>query len=117
MPENDPVRRPAHYAGNGKVACMDAIRSMLAGYARSLSMVGNTIEAAYWSTCALKYIWRWPAKNGVQDLEKARQCIGYAIDALRPEDRDAPFELEKDSTNINDSHKDFARQCIGYANS
>lgn len=78
----DPVKCPAHYAGDGKIACMDAMRSMMAGYVEE----GADGMAAYWSLTALKYLWRWPGKNGVQDLEKARQCISYAIDAcLSPE--------------------------------
>lgn len=89
----DPVKAPAHYAGDGKVACMDAMRSMLAGYERAMReercAVSNTLEAAYWSTCAFKYIWRWPLKNGIQDLEKARQCIGYAINALKDGDSES----------------------------
>lgn len=101
---SDPVKAPAHYAGDGKIACMDAMRSMLTGYQRSgvssLRMEGSPLEASYWATCAFKYVWRWPCKNGLQDLEKARQCIEYAIDALRPkkakEDTDSWEKLEED---------------------
>lgn len=74
----DPVERPSHYAGDGKVECMDAMASMAAGYDRA------DVPAAesYWCITALKYLWRWPLKNGRQDLLKARQCLEYAIDVM-----------------------------------
>jgi len=55
-----PVDRPAHY-NNGKLECIDGIEAMLTkeefiGYLR-----GNS----------LKYRWRYPYKNGAEDLKKA----------------------------------------------
>ena len=79
----DEVRAPGHYAGDGKIACMDAMRSMLAGYGRALR---GDYEAVFWAVCAFKYLWRWPLKGGVQDLEKARRCIDYAIGAWEASD-------------------------------
>lgn len=57
----DNVNHPIHYEGNG-IECKDAIRSALGddlyvdGFCR-----GN----------ALKYIWRYPRKNGLDDVRKA----------------------------------------------
>lgn len=68
----DEVKRPFHYDGDGKISCMDALKSMM--YAVDMDPV-----VAYWWGCAFKYLWRWPNKNGVQDLKKARQCIDYLI--------------------------------------
>lgn len=71
----NPVSAPKHYIGDGHIECKDAMRSMLAGYDRA-----NAKSAvAYWMTTALKYIWRAPLKNGLQDLKKARECIDIAI--------------------------------------
>ena len=67
------VSAPPHYAGDGEVSCMRALRSMMAGQI-------VTPEQAYWWGCAFKYLWRWCAKNGEEDLMKARQCIGYLLD-------------------------------------
>ena len=58
--EEDLVNSPSHY-NNGKIECIDAIEAMLSheefvGYLR-----GNS----------LKYRWRFPYKNGIQDLKKA----------------------------------------------
>ncbi len=74
MTEIDPVTCPAHYAGDGIVECKRAIRSMLAGYDPTTSL-----ESAHWCATALKYLWRWTTKNGVQDLKKARECIDNAL--------------------------------------
>lgn len=74
---SDPVSAPAHYAGDGEVECRRALRSMMAGYDRAEGMGGSS---KYWLGCALKYVWRAPLKNGRQDLEKAAQCIRYAIE-------------------------------------
>jgi len=58
--EWDNVNKPKHY-NNGDVECIDGIRAMLSheefvGYLR-----GNS----------LKYRWRYPYKNGTEDLRKA----------------------------------------------
>lgn len=73
--KSDPVSAPEHYSGDGYIECKDAMRSMLAGYDRADAK--STV--AYWMTTALKYIWRAPLKNGLQDLKKARECIDIAI--------------------------------------
>ncbi|WP_124061654.1 DUF3310 domain-containing protein [Gordonibacter sp. Marseille-P4307] len=65
----DPVTAPAHYAGDGRVECKDALSSMMAGYG---AVAG---AQAYWAGCALKYVWRWPRKNGLQDIDKAIECL------------------------------------------
>ena len=72
---NNPVSAPKHYIGDGHIECKDAMRSMLAGYDRA----DAKSAVAYWMTTALKYIWRAPLKNGLQDLKKARECIDIAI--------------------------------------
>lgn len=71
----DPIENPAHYTGNGAISCMDALDSMM-----HPMELPNT--QAYWWGCAFKYLWRWPLKNGKQDLLKARQCIDYLLDEI-----------------------------------
>lgn len=70
-----PVKEPRHYAGDGKVACMDALKSMLHGVDLKPTVI-------YWWGCAFKYLWRWPWKNRKQDLAKCRQCLQYLEDEL-----------------------------------
>lgn len=73
--EFDAVDRPMHYEGDGRVTCMDALESMHAGYDRA----AVDCSVAYWCGCVLKYLWRWPLKDGVKDLKKAKRCLKYAI--------------------------------------
>ena len=67
--KSDAVAHPRHYMGHTGIECMDALRSM----------VGREGMVNYWEGCAFKYLWRWKTKNGVEDLEKARQCLDYLI--------------------------------------
>lgn len=72
----DDVENPRHYAGDGKIAAMDAMKSMSHGAAKVMGA-----DAIYWWLCAFKYLWRWPWKNGRKDLRKCRQCIDYLMEA------------------------------------
>ncbi len=63
------VSHPRHYMGHTGIEAMDALRSMM----------GREGMERYWEGCAFKYLWRWRAKNGVEDLKKARQCLDYLI--------------------------------------
>lgn len=65
---SDPVREPAHYAGDGIIECKHALRSMM-------SHAPVSAVKAYWWGCAFKYLWRWPHKNGLQDIDKAIECM------------------------------------------
>ena len=71
----DNVSNPRHYAGNGDISCMDALESML-------DPANVTPIQAYWWGCTFKYLWRWPNKNHLEDLKKARQCIDYLIEEV-----------------------------------
>lgn len=68
-----PIKNPKHYAGDGKISCKDALRSMM-------SKAVMQPEKAYWWGCAFKYLWRWPLKDGRKDLEKCKQCIDYLLE-------------------------------------
>lgn len=75
----DAVSHPRHYAGDGSVECMEAMRSMM-----SAAPDGKVKGAkTYWWGCAFKYLWRWPLKNGPEDLMKAAQCIEYLLDEVK----------------------------------
>jgi hypothetical protein len=68
MSENQPVKdaiNPAHYRGHSSgVECIEIVRHF--GFS-----LGN----------AVKYLWRWKDKNGVEDLKKS---LWYFHDALVP---------------------------------
>lgn len=76
-----PVKEPRHYAGNGKISCMDAMKSMV-------SKVSLSSMQVYWWGCAFKYLWRWPLKNGKQDIDKCIRCLEYLKKELEGEKND-----------------------------
>jgi hypothetical protein len=66
---HDPVNHPAHYTA-GRIEYIDAIESATVGLSGGL---------AYCTGAAIKYLWRWSRKNGVEDLKKARWYIDRLI--------------------------------------
>lgn len=73
---HDAVNHPAHYTQGG-VECIDALTAATTGL--------NGIEAVCTAN-AIKYLWRWKRKNGVEDLEKAQFYINYLINNLKKAD-------------------------------
>lgn len=67
---NDPVNHPSHYTA-GAIECIDAIAA---------ATTGLDGEEAYDTGAAIKYLWRWKRKNGLEDLEKARWYINRLIE-------------------------------------
>lgn len=68
---NDPVNHPSYYAG--KVECIDCIESAVANLKGvNAFLAGN----------AIKYIFRFSHKNGVEDLRKAEWYIDRLIKAI-----------------------------------
>lgn len=68
--KNDPVNHPGHYT-NGGIECKDAIRAAL----------GDTLYAdGFCRGNAMKYLWRYPLKNGKEDVEKARFYINEILE-------------------------------------
>lgn len=65
----DNVNHPTHYT-SGKVECIDALESA------TVNLSG--IEAVCTAN-AIKYLWRWKQKNGVEDLNKARWYLDRLI--------------------------------------
>jgi hypothetical protein len=68
----DSVNHPAHY-NNGGIETIDVIKawtSDLSGFEAALC--GNVI----------KYISRWPHKNGLEDLKKARWYLNRLIEEV-----------------------------------
>lgn len=66
---SDPVKAPAHYAGDGVTTCEVAMASMT-----SRTNVGD--NPAFWWQLAFKYVWRWPLKgNPIMDIDKAIESL------------------------------------------
>ena len=73
----DPVNKPAHY-NLGKVECIDALE------AATITLTG--IEAVCTAN-AIKYLWRWKKKNGVEDLKKAGWYITRLSNQIEPTEK------------------------------
>lgn len=71
----DAVNHPAHYTA-GKVECIDALESATEGL-RGIYAVCTAN--------AIKYLWRWRRKGGVEDLKKAKFYIEHMIKRLEDE--------------------------------
>lgn len=67
--KDDNVDHPKHYT-SGKVECIDALE------AATVELKG--IEAVCTAN-AIKYLWRWKQKNGVEDLKKSQWYINKLI--------------------------------------
>lgn len=70
--KSDMVCHPAHY-NQGKVECIDAMA------AATVNKRG--IEAVCVSN-VIKYLWRYEAKNGLEDVKKAQFYLNRLIDEL-----------------------------------
>lgn len=69
---SDNVNHPDHYTA-GKIECIDAIESAVSQFSGFEGYcVGNI----------MKYLWRYPQKNGIEDVKKARWYLDRLIDKL-----------------------------------
>ena len=69
---HDTVNHPDHYNAGG-IECIDGLKAATNGL--------EGIEA-FCTANAIKYLWRWKYKNGVEDLKKAIWYINYLIAEL-----------------------------------
>jgi len=73
--QHDNVISPAHYTQGG-IECIEAIKAAM-----------NAIEyQGYLKGNCMKYLWRWRAKGGVEDLKKARVYLDWLIKTCEVED-------------------------------
>lgn len=68
---NDPVNHPSHYSG--KVECIDCIESAVSGLDGFHGFCAGN---------AIKYLFRFSRKNGIEDLRKAEWYIDRLIKAI-----------------------------------
>lgn len=64
------IDHPSHY-NQGGVECIDAIKAATVGL--------NGFEG-FCAGNAIKYLWRWKHKNGVEDLKKSQVYIDWLIE-------------------------------------
>lgn len=77
------VDHPSHYSGS--IEAIDAIAAATAGL---------TGVEAFDTGNALKYLWRWKRKNGVEDLNKAVWYIQHLIKHLEGTKTEAEAETK-----------------------
>lgn len=75
--QHDAVYKPSHYEKDGYPSTQVMVRAMFAGTQGKLPL-----SVYPWWKDAFKYIFRWPLKNGVEDLRKAQRCIDMIIEEL-----------------------------------
>ncbi|MBR4467297.1 MAG: DUF3310 domain-containing protein [Clostridia bacterium] len=76
--KNDPVEHPKHYISASGIETIDVIAAFTQG------LDG---EDAFCTGNAIKYLCRWPHKNGVEDLKKARWYIDRLIGTKEKSDK------------------------------
>lgn len=72
-PNVDMVNHPSHYTQGG-IECIDALKA---------ATVSKTGIEAVCTANAIKYLWRYEEKNGVEDVKKARWYIDRLIRELK----------------------------------
>ena len=68
----DMVNHPSHYT-QGDIECIDALKA---------ATVSKTGIEAVCTANAIKYLWRYEEKNGIEDVKKARWYIDRLIEEL-----------------------------------
>ena len=68
--KEDPVNHPQHYTQGG-IECIEAEKAALGDLFMGF-LIGN----------ALKYLWRFRHKNGLEDLKKAKWYLEKAIEEM-----------------------------------
>ena len=63
---SDLIHNPEYYTWRGGMECIDIAKELCQG---------SEGVRAYLIGCAVKYIYRYPKKNGLQDVLKATQCL------------------------------------------
>lgn len=71
-PDGDMVNHPSHYTQGG-IECIDALKA---------ATVSKTGIEAVCTANAIKYLWRYEEKNGIEDVKKARWYIDRLIREL-----------------------------------
>lgn len=71
-PDDDMVNHPSHYTQGG-IECIDALKA---------ATVSKTGIEAVCTANAIKYLWRYEEKNGIEDVKKARWYIDRLIKEL-----------------------------------
>lgn len=72
---NDVITKPVHYDGAYGIECKQAMSNMIDRIIGYEARIDVTPTMVYWWGCAFKYLWRWPFKNRLQDIDKCIECL------------------------------------------
>ena len=92
----DNVNHPSHYTQGG-IECIDALKA---------ATIGKTGIEAVCVANAIKYLWRYEEKNGLEDVKKAQWYIKRLIQELE----------EKKENNTSYDTDDVVGNCFDCAN-
>ena len=81
----DNVNHPSHYTQGG-IECIDALEAATTGL--------EGIEAVCTAN-AIKYLWRWKYKNGVEDINKAIWYLEKLRSKVEKEDAGISYEPKR----------------------
>ena len=100
--EMDNVNKPQHYT-YGEYECIDVIKEI------TKDLTG---EEAFCIGNAIKYLWRWKHKNGIEDVKKARwyldRLIGSSL-VYRPKDKNMLVDITTAEFTTPDDHETFVK--------
>lgn len=100
--EMDNVNKPEHYTYS-KYECIDVIKEI------TKDLTG---EEAFCIGNAIKYLWRWKHKNGIEDVKKARwyldRLIGSSL-VYRPKDKNMLVDITTAEFTTPDDHETFVK--------
>ena len=92
---NDPVKNPSHY--QFKKPCLE-VRDVIRDRIALMIECGYDYDLIYDYSNAIKYLLRWPAKNGIEDTNKAKYCIDTMISLLEDGDKEEADQWNKQFT-------------------
>lgn len=77
----DMIKQPAHYMlMDGELETKYLIKDRVGCMADNYPFVSGHSSYAYGN--AIKYLMRWPTKNGVEDLRKCKESIDMLLEEL-----------------------------------
>lgn len=100
---NDNVQHPAHYTQGG-IECIEALKA---------ATIGKTGIEAVCVANAIKYLWRFEKKNGLEDVKKAQFYINRLIQELEEKKKNnISHDPDADVGNCNDCAHFNMSECI-----
>lgn len=98
------VNHPSHYCQGG-IECIDAIKA---------ATVGKTGIEAVCVANAIKYLWRYENKNGLEDCKKAAWFVNRLIQELEARNMNQENEYDIEDYHGCDTCKNYYISAVSY---